>query len=278
MKKLTLLIFFLVTINLVAQASYTGFIDKYPIELFAEITPGNYVNAVYVYSNIDEPINLSGNFENGTVTFYEKDTKGVKTASMIFPNYNPENETIIGTWTNLKTKKELKITLTKNSDNSTGIIQAVSIGDKYFRVFNDNQNANEIRIYQKKTDKLLQKFQVECRFSGFNSIDVDDFNFDNLSDFSIFESSYAGPNTSSLNFLYNPKTKKYFDSDFTGVSLEFDSTTKRITETNSCCAGSSIVISEYKLVKNKMILTKEKCLKWSEEKQELVERKSINCR
>ena len=278
MKKLTLLIFFLVTINLVAQASYTGFIDKYPIELFAEITPGNYVNAVYVYSNIDEPINLSGNFENGTVTFYEKDTKGVKTASMIFPNYNPENETIIGTWTNLKTKKELKITLTKNSDNSTGIIQAVSIGDKYFRVFNDNQNANEIRIYQKKTDKLLQKFQVECRFSGFNSIDVDDFNFDNLSDFSIFESSYAGPNTSSLYFLYNPKTKKYFDSDFTGVSLEFDSTTKRITETNSCCAGSSIVISEYKLVKNKMILTKEKCLKWSEEKQELVERKSINCR
>lgn len=99
-----------------------------------------------------------------------------------------------------------------------------------------------------------------------------------MPDFSIFESSYAGPNTSSLYFLYNQKTQKYFDSGFTGVSLEFDAKSKRITETNSCCAGSSVVISEYKLVKNKMILTKEKCLKWSEEKQELVERKAINCR
>lgn len=278
MKKIFNFILIIITINLSAQSSYTGFIDKYPIELFAEITSGNYANGVYVYSNIDEPINLTGNFENGTVTFYEKDTKGVKTATMIFRDYNAENDKIDGIWIDLKTKKELKITLTKNSENSDGIIQAASIGDKYFRVFNDNQNANEIRIYQKKTDKFLQKFQVECRFSGINSIDVDDFNFDGLPDFSIFESSFAGPNTSSLYFLYNPKTKKYFDSDFTGVSLEFDSKSKRITETNSCCAGSTIMISEYKLVKNKMILTKEKCLKWSEEKQELVERKAINCR
>ena len=278
MKKLFILTLIFIKVNLFAQVNYIGFIDKYPIELFAEITSGNDTNAVYVYSNIDEPINLTGNFENGTVTFFEKDKKGKKTASMIFANYNPDNNKINGIWTDLKTKKELKITLTKKAENPEGIIQTTSINDKYFRVVTDYQSTNEIRIYQKKTDKLLQNFAVECRFSGANSIEVDDFNFDELPDFSIFETSYAGPNTSSLYFLYNPKTKKYFDSGFTGVSLEFDSKTKRITETNSCCAGSSVVISEYKLVKNKMILTKEKCLKWSEEKQELIERKAVNCR
>ncbi len=278
MKKLSNLIFCFITINTFAQVNYKGFIDKFPVELFAEINSGNDTNAVYVYSNFDEPINLTGNFEKGTVTFFEKDKKGNKTASLIFPNYNPENKTLNGTWTNLKTKKELAINLSKNVENNDGIIQKTSIGDKYFRIFTDNESTHEIRIYQKKTDKLIQKFQVECRFSGINSIDIGDFNFDGLPDFSIFETSYAGPNTSSLYFLYNPKTKKFIESGFTGVSLEFDSKTKRITETNSCCAGSSVVISEYKVIKNKMILTKEKCLKWSEERQELVERKVINCR
>ncbi len=278
MKKLFILTLIFIKVNLFAQVNYIGFIDKYPIELFAEITSGNDTNAVYVYSNIDEPITLTGNFENGTVTFFEKDKKVKQTASMVFEKFNPESDKINGIWTDLKTKKELKIALTKKAENPDGIIQLSSINDKYFRVVTDYQSNNEIRIYQKKTDKLLQKFAVECRFSGANSIDVDDFNFDGLPDFSIFETSYAGPNTSSLYFLYNPKTKKYFDSGFTGVSLEFDSKTKRITETNSCCAGSSVVISEYKLVKNKMILTKEKCLKWSEEKQELIERKAVNCR
>ncbi len=278
MKKIFNFILVFITINLSAQVNYAGFIDKYPIELFAEITSGNDTNAVYVYSNIDEPINLTGNFENGIVTFFEKDKNGNKTATMIFKNYNPDNDKVEGIWTDLKTKNELKISLTKKLENREGILQMVSINDKYFRLITDYSGTNEIRIYQKKTDKLIQKFQVECRLSGINSIDVDDFNFDNLPDFSIFEGSYAGSNTSSLYFLYNPKTKKYFDSDFTGVSLEFDSKSKRITETNSCCAGSSVVISEYKLVNNKMILTKEKCLKWSEEKQELIERKAINCR
>ena len=278
MKKIFNLILVFITINLSAQVNYVGFIDKYPIELFKEISSGNRANAVYVYANIDEPITLNGDFENGKLIFFEKDIKGNKTATLTFQNYNADNDNIEGVWTNLKTKKELKITLTKNAENSSGILQINSINDKYFRVFNNARDTNEIRIYQKKTDKLIQKFQVECRFSGANSIDVDDYNFDGLPDFSIFESSYAGPNTSSLYFLYNPKTKKYFESGFTGVSLEFDAKSKRITETNSCCAGSSVVISEYKLVKNNMVLTKEKCFKWSEEKQELVERKAINCR
>ncbi|MBY0487032.1 MAG: hypothetical protein K2P85_07605 [Flavobacteriaceae bacterium] len=119
----------------------------------------------------------------------------------------------------------------------------------------------QVRIFQKKTDKLLQKIDVACQFWGLNNISTGDYNFDGITDFSIFESSYAGPNTSSLYFLYNPKTKKYFDSGFLGVSLEFDSKTKRIIERNQCCAGSIVTTATYKVVKNKMILEKEKCYK-----------------
>ncbi len=96
-------------------------------------------------------------------------------------------------------------------------------------------------------------------------------------DFSVFESSYAGPNTSRLYFLYDPKSKSYFESGFTGVSLEFDSKTKRIFERNQCCAGTSVTTAEFKVVKNKMVLIKEHCFKWDEKKQELVERKIKDC-
>jgi hypothetical protein len=108
--------------------------------------------------------------------------------------------------------------------------------------------------------------------------DSADFNFDGITDFSIFESSYAGPNTSSLYFLYNPKTKKYFESGFSGTSLQFDEKGKRIIETNQCCAGSSVTTAEYKVIKNKMILEKERCFKWNDKKQALVEQKVSKCR
>ncbi len=72
---------------------------------------------------------------------------------------------------------------------------------------------------------------------GLENITVDDYNFDGIQDFSVFETSYAGPNTSSLYFLYDLKSKKFFKSDFNGVSLEFDMKKKEIFELNQCCAG-----------------------------------------
>jgi hypothetical protein len=89
--------------------------------------------------------------------------------------------------------------------------------------------------------------------------------------------SYAGPNTSSLYFLYNTKTKKFFNSGFDGSSLEFDAKEKRIYERNQCCAGTVHTSAVYKVVKNKMVLIEQHCFVWDEKKQDLVERKMKDC-
>jgi hypothetical protein len=279
MKQLIYSIIILSSINLFGQTNYTGFIDKYPIEFLADINSSGNSFAVYVYTQFDEPINLEGKLEKEKLVLFEKDGKGNKSASLTFENFNLESQTIEGIWKDLnKIEKQFKITLTKKIEIGKGIIQEASIGDKYFRIVADNENVSEIKIFQKKTDKLIQKLDVDCRFMGLHCITTGDFNFDGITDFSIFESSYAGPNTSSLYFLYNPKNKKYFESGFTGTSLEFDEKRKTITETNQCCAGSSVTTAEYKVIKNKMVLVKERCFKWSEKKQKLVEQKVSSCR
>jgi hypothetical protein len=265
-------------INMFGQINYAGFIDNYPIELLADINTSGNSYGVYVYSAFDDPITLEGNLEKEKLIFFEKDAKGNKRARITFEKFNIESDTIEGIWKDLKNEKQLKITLSKKHEFDDGIIQNTSIDDKYFRIVTDNQSVTEIQIFQKKTDKLIQKFNVDCQFMGLYCISTGDFNFDGLTDFSIFESSYAGPNTSRLYFLYNPKTKKYFESSFSGTSLQFDEKRKRIIETNQCCAGASVTTAEYKVITNKMVLEKERCFKWNEKKQALVEQKVSKCR
>lgn len=278
MKQLIYFIIFFSSINLFGQSNYSGFIDKYPIELLANINTSGNSYGVYVYTAFDDPITLEGNLENEKLIFFEKDAKGNKRASITFEKFNAESGTIEGIWKDLKNEKQLNITLSKKAEIDDGIIQYSSMDDKCFRIVTDYQNVTEIKIFQKKTDKLIQKFDVDCQFMGLYCISIGDFNFDGVADFSIFESSYAGPNTSSLYFLYNPKTKKYFESSFSGTSLQFDEKRKRIIETNQCCAGASVTTAEYKVIKNKMILEKERCFKWNEKKQALVEQKVSKCR
>lgn len=278
MKQLIYFIIICSSKNLFGQTNYSGFIGKYAIELSADIDTSGSSYGVYVYSTFDNPIILEGNLEKEKLILFEKDSKGKKSASMTFEKFNPESESIEGIWKDLKNQKQLKITLSKKAAIDDGILQYASMDDHYFRIVTDYQTVSVIKIFQKKTDKLIQKFDVDCQFRGLYCISVGDFNFDGVTDFSIFESSYAGPNTSSLYFLYNPNTKKYFESTFSGTSLEFDQKRKRIIETNQCCAGSSVTTAEYKVIKNKMVLEKERCFKWSEKKQVLVEQNVSNCR
>ena len=278
MKQLIYFIIIFSSKNLFGQTNYSGFIGKYPIELFAEIDTSGSLYGVYVYSVFDNPIILEGNLEKEKLILFEKDSKGKKSTSMTFEKFNPDSESIEGIWKDLKNEKTLKITLSKKAEIDNGILQYASMDNHYFRIITDYQTVNEIKIFQKKTDKLIQKFDVDCQFRGLYCISVGDFNFDGVIDFSIFESSYAGPNTSSLYFLYNPNTKKYFESTFSGTSLEFDQKRKRVIETNQCCAGSSVTKAEYKVIKNKMVLEKERCFKWNEKKQALVEQNVSKCR
>ncbi len=293
MKKAVLLLTFICTsIPLFAQTTYVGFIDKYPIELVTDASSDGSVSAIYCYSNFDTPIVIDGTLKNGKLTFFEKDNSNKNTASLQFDNFDLKTNTLEGIWTDLKTLKKLPIVLNKSFEIKSGdeiewtdkeILQPTSLDNKYFKLVlsktKDSYYAtvSGIKIFEKKTDRLLQKFNVNCQLWGLHNITIDDYNFDGIIDFSIFESSYAGANTSSLYFLYDPKAKQYFESDFSGVSLEFDSHKKRIFERNQCCAGSIVTTAEYKVIRDKMVLLNEHCYKWDEKKGELVERKMKEC-
>jgi hypothetical protein len=223
---------------------------------------------------------------------FEKDNKGNNSASLIFNQFDPKSQQLEGTWKDLKTQKELKITLKKafqlDDENekewkNREIIQPVSIDNKYFKIVLA-KTADEyyakvvgVKVLEKKTDKLLQKFDVDCQLWGLNNLSVEDFNFDGVKDFSVFESSYAGANTSSLYFLCDPATKKYSKSSFAGISLEFDSKTKKITEHNQCCGGQQLQTIIYKVVNNKMVVLEKHCFRYDEKKQDFVERKLKDC-
>lgn len=277
-QKILIALLFLASIQLSAQTTYTGFIDKYPIEFITDLNSEGSADAIYAYSNYDTPIEISGTLKNKDLTFYEKDKAGKNTAKMTFENFNAKSKKLEGIWTDLNTKKELVITLSKTFEVEYGdaaewknveILQPVSLKGKYFKLIISKPKGGYtkvtgVKILEKKTDKLLQQIALECQLWGLNNISIGDYNFDGIEDFSVFESSYAGPNTSRLYFLYNPKTGKYFESGFSGTSLQFDSKTKRISEHNQCCAGRSVNTAEYKVVNNKMVLIKQTCLEYDD--------------
>lgn len=290
MKKLFLALLFSGSFSCFSQARYSGFIDKYPIELVAESTASS-SEGVYMYKKFDIPILLLGKLENGTFTFTEKDGNGKETATMTFKNVADSglNE---GIWKDLKTGKEFKITLAKEFEFQDGndiswkneeILQTASTRDYYFKLVAEKRKEDfypqigAIRIYAKKTDALIQELEFSGQFRGINSIGIGDYNFDGIEDFSVFESSYAGPNTSSIYYLFDPKTKKYFESGFAGISLSFDPSTKTISEHNQCCAGRIVTEAKYKLKNNKMVLIEEHCFVYDDKKGELVERKMKDC-
>lgn len=164
------------------------------------------------------------------------------------------------------------------------VLQDETTDDHYFKLLVDKRDGEyyervyRVDIYDKNTNALTQQIDVDCRYWGAGSLMVFDYNFDGVDDFSIFEDSYAGPNTSRLYILRNPETNSYFVSDISGVSLEFDSSTKTIFERNQCCAGSIVTTATYKIENNEMVLIEEHCFRWDEEKNDLVERPIEECR
>ena len=283
-------VFLLLTSGLYAQISYTGSIDKYAITLVTEAS-GNEVSGVYEYAHFNEPIKLKGKLLQNTLTLYERNSTGEHSAIFVFKNYDAKSRELTGSWTSPATHKQLIVTLHKdfevNGDDpgvSTGeLMQDTALKNIYFRQIiskeagNGDASVTGIKLIEKKTGNVQQVLKVDCQVHGISSIAIDDYNFDGYKDFSVFESSYSGPNTSTLYFLYDPKTKQYFNSGFIGVSLEFDKQSKTITEVNQCCAGSTITKVVYTLVKNKMVVKEQHCYKWDEKKQDHVERPWKEC-
>lgn len=285
MKSIFYLLFFLIPALIFSKIRiYKGFLDQYPITLIIKSYSDGVDNAMYVYDKYDTPVSIMGTHKDGKLLLNEKDKNKKVTATLEFLNYNPKNDTLIGKWTDSKTDKQYNITLTKTNEyesydanefSNLELLQIESTKNHYFKTIVSKEK-NEIpkviglKIFEKKTDKLLQSFVLDCENRDFNNIYVGDYNFDKINEFAVFESSYAGPNTSCIYYLYNPKTKKYFKSSFEGTSLEFDSDEKLVYEHNQCCAGSYHMNASYKVINNKMVLIKKECMKYDDKKEDFV--------
>ncbi|WEK20941.1 MAG: FG-GAP repeat protein [Candidatus Pedobacter colombiensis] len=271
-----------------AQLQYTGSIGSYPIQLFADLQAGN---GVYVYKKINTPISLSITLKEGALKLIERDGTGKKeVASFVFEHFDAHASSIVGIWKNLSSGKPLPIHLKLDYDfkedgqdqnwKDKEVLQAVSLKDQYFKTVLSKPkgehyaSVNQVKIIDKKTNVVKQEFKVDCQEMGMSSISLGDFNFDGFTDFAVFETSYAGPNTSSLYYLYNPKSESFEASEIRGISLEFDPELKRIIETNQSSAGRERRVTIYKVVKNKMVVVEDHDYIWDEKIQDYVEAKS----
>jgi hypothetical protein len=285
----SVLYFVFLCVNLHAQTCYTGTIDNYSIELVLDMYSDNEAKATYVYTNYDQPIKIQGKLKNNVLLMHEQDTLGNLKAILTFNDFNAESNTVVGTWQAIGKNKQLPILLTKKyalqfNDNAEykniELLQPNATSKNYFKVLIEKQKGDSypkvvgINVYEKVTDKLVQTFALDCQLWGIENVTVNDYNFDGKLDFAVFEQSYTGPNTSSIYFLYTPKTKMYFKSTFTGISLEFDQKTKIITESSQCCAGAGLINSTYKVKNNKMILLRKVCLEYNEKSGDY---KTVKC-
>jgi hypothetical protein len=116
-----------------------------------------------------------------------------------------------------------------------------------------------VKVYEKVSDILINIFSIESEFIGLNNVSIDDFNFDGKLDFSVFEASYFGRNTTSIYFL-KTKSNNYFKSDFSGVSLQFDSKKGLITEHNN--SNGSFQNKIFRVKNNRMIFIREECFNY----------------
>ena len=232
-------------------AEYAGTLGGQAISL--SLTKGNY-QAAYFYDKFRTPIALHQKQDAGSKMIYVETQSGKPIAEF---HLNDRNNDLQGFWLSLKTGKKLEVSLSERNDER-GVIQSASFQNEYVRIKCDESDKT-VNIIDKATDNVRHTIQTggQCRD---DELDVYDYNFDGNPDFSVFESSYAGPNTSRLYYLYDPKTRDYAPTEELSLtSLEFDAKSKTITSTNQCCAGSRILVETYRWAGTKLKRTSAIC-------------------
>lgn len=269
-----------------SQTSYSGTLGRFPITLVMYHYSDGVSLAYYAYDNYDSPITINGNLNEGKLELFEKDKDGNISAKLVFEGFEEGKENIEGEWINSDSSKNYLITLKKDFDVSYGdnlewrnreLLQSQSTKEHYFKTIITKKRGDfyaeisGVKIFQKRTNRLIQTIELDCQLFGIDNVSVGDYNFDGFDDFSVFEASYAGSNTSSIYILKDPNSDKYLVSNFSGTSLEFDNSAKLIYEHNQCCAGRSHMNATYKVVNNEMILIEQRCLEYDEDKEDFIE-------
>lgn len=256
-----------------AQADeYRGFIGGQQIHLSLDF---NDRYGVYMYDAYNHPIVWTDSGEpqkDGTILLNENKQYAAKSSPIarITLQQNPRNEQeITGIWQKIQTDRQLPIQLTRYIE-SAGALQSAAFKNSYMRKICTEDENKTVRIYDKKTNHLQHTIQTSGQCHD-DEADVNDYNFDGFEDFSVFENSFAGPNTTRAYYLYDPKSATFkYNDQLSDVSLNFDTKNKIVTSTNQCCAGSQILILRSKWQGQTLKPFDKTCLKYDHKRNELV--------
>ena len=198
------------------QNNYTGQVGKSQVEFLID-----HNKAVYKYDKYDTPILLKGDNNDNRLRLFEFNKKNDTIASLIFKNYNTNNEKIVGVWNELRTNKKLKIKLNKTG-NDTLFLQKSNTKDHYFKVKKTDNLITDLMVYSKGNDQLIQDITTSCEIywdGPIFQLEISDYNNDGNSDFSLHQTLYAKSEGRDY-YFYNPNTKIY-EYGFEGAGLEF---------------------------------------------------------
>lgn len=266
-------------------AIFSGFINQVPVNFVSNTIPGGVTKVAYAYRKFDSPIGASGTFKHGTLVVVEDN--GQDTMPSVFELVRAPNnaKALNGKWISYFNRSMMDVELVQlasfESYDETAfeeleLLQLESTRKHYFKVVlakevGDAAEVIGVRVFEKGSDNLLQEFPLECQYVGLQNITLGDFNFDGQMDFSVFESSYSGANTSSIYFLRDTTTGLFKESEIAGSSLQFDSESRRIIERNQCCAGTQEVITSYSWGNNAMLRQEKKCFIFNDETESFEE-------
>jgi len=268
-----------------AHTQYRGQLGTQPITLAGDLS-GTRAAGIYVYDRYDTPIELHGERVDGVLELREKDSQGRESATLRFADFDPTDSELSGVWTSQDGSQRLPIRLKRQFEIVDGkgvsapdyrLLQAASTNDHYFRSIAAKQiddyysRVVGIEVIEKGTDRLLQTIELDVEYRSTANVLTGDFNFDNVPDIEVFEASYFGPNTTSLYFLRTPGEARYERAEFSGVSLSFDSSAKRVYEHNQCCAGTRHESATYKVIGNRLELIERVCHRMDENEEDFVE-------
>ncbi len=228
---------FVVFSSICLSTEYRGYLGATEISMSLD---GEYSGA-YFYHKYRTPIALIIKDGSNDNNFIYREMNGDDAIAEF--HLSAVDSGLEGYWVELRTGKKIPVKLSA-IDDPRGAIQIHSFEKQYVRIQCDEEKV--IHIIDKKTDDVQSTLKAEGVCSNHYDLDIGDYNFDGHLDFSVYEYSYAGPNTSRVYFLYNPGAHQYSMSDQLGMtSLSFDPKAKTVTSTNQCCAGSRIAVETY---------------------------------
>ena len=138
------------------QNNYTGQVGKSQVEFLID-----HNKAVYKYDKYNTPILLKVDNNDNQLRLFEFNKKNDTIASLIFKNYNTNNEKIVGVWNDLRTNEKYKIKLNKTG-NDTLFLQKSHTKDHYFKVKKTENLITDLMVYSKGNDQLIQDIKTSC--------------------------------------------------------------------------------------------------------------------